>query len=51
LPSDTAETLDARILAEEHRVYPAAIQLVLAGGWRLEGRRFVGDSKQLGRPS
>jgi phosphoribosylglycinamide formyltransferase-1 len=41
LPTDTPETLAARILAEEHRVYPEAIRRVLDGGWRLEGRRFV----------
>ncbi len=38
---DTVETLSARILAEEHRIYPAAITRVLAGGWRVEGRRVV----------
>jgi phosphoribosylglycinamide formyltransferase-1 len=38
---DTADTLAARILVEEHRAYPEAIRQVLAGGWRLEGRRFV----------
>jgi phosphoribosylglycinamide formyltransferase-1 len=36
---DTAETLAARILVEEHRIYPEAIKLVLAGRWSLEGRR------------
>jgi phosphoribosylglycinamide formyltransferase 1 len=41
LPADTLETLTDRILAEEHRVYPAAIRRVLEGGWRIEGRRFV----------
>jgi phosphoribosylglycinamide formyltransferase 1 len=41
LPTDTLETLAARILAEEHRVYPEAIRRVLDGGWRIEGRRFV----------
>ena len=40
LPDDTSESLAARILVEEHRLYPAAIALVLAGGWRIEGRRF-----------
>lgn len=40
--ADTPATLAARILAEEHRVYPEAIQQVLDGGWRVEGRRFVG---------
>lgn len=38
---DSAETLAARILVEEHKLYPAAIALVLDGGWHLEGRRFV----------
>ena len=39
--TDTPDTLAARILVEEHRLYPAAIGIVLEGGWRLEGRRFV----------
>jgi phosphoribosylglycinamide formyltransferase 1 len=38
---DTVETLSARILAEEHRLYPEAVRRVLAGGWRIDGRRFV----------
>jgi phosphoribosylglycinamide formyltransferase 1 len=42
LDDDTVETLSARILAEEHRLYPAAIRTVLGGGWSLAGRRFVG---------
>jgi phosphoribosylglycinamide formyltransferase-1 len=37
---DTVETLSARILEEEHRIYPDAIAIVLGGGWRVEGRRF-----------
>lgn len=41
LPDDTVETLSARILVEEHRSYPEAIARVLAGNWRLEGRRFI----------
>jgi phosphoribosylglycinamide formyltransferase-1 len=41
LETDTRETLAARLLEEEHRAYPAAVQTVLDGGWRLEGRRFV----------
>lgn len=41
LAGDTAESLAARILAEEHRLYPAAIARVLRGGWRIEGRRFL----------
>jgi phosphoribosylglycinamide formyltransferase-1 len=39
--SDTPETLAQRILVEEHRLYPEAVRLVLAGGWRIEQRRFV----------
>jgi len=38
---DTVEALSERILIEEHRIYPSAIGRVLAGGWRIEGRRFV----------
>jgi phosphoribosylglycinamide formyltransferase-1 len=41
LPEDTPESLAARILVEEHRLYPQAIQVVLDGKWHLEGRRFV----------
>jgi phosphoribosylglycinamide formyltransferase-1 len=37
---DTEETLSARILVEEHRLYPSAIALVL-GEWHLDGRRFI----------
>jgi phosphoribosylglycinamide formyltransferase-1 len=37
---DTVETLSARILIEEHRLYPEAIRLVLGGGWAIDGRRF-----------
>ena len=38
---DTAQTLAERVLQEEHRLYPAAIQRVLDGGWRIDGRRFL----------
>lgn len=38
---DTPDALAARILAEEHRIYPEAIGIMLAGGWRVEGRRFI----------
>jgi len=41
MPGDTAETLAARILEQEHRAYPEAVQMVLDGGWRVEGRRLV----------
>jgi len=38
---DTVDTLAARILVQEHRIYPQAIGDVLGGGWSVEGRRFV----------
>lgn len=38
---DTVETLSERILVEEHRIYPEAIQRVLDGGWRIDGRRVI----------
>ena len=38
---DDLDTLTARILEREHHLYPLAIQLLLNGGWRIEGRRFV----------
>jgi phosphoribosylglycinamide formyltransferase-1 len=41
LDDDTEETLAARVLVEEHRIYPEAIAIVLDGRWRLEGRRFL----------
>ena len=38
---DTVELLSARILLEEHRLFPEAARIVLNGRWRLDGRRFV----------
>jgi phosphoribosylglycinamide formyltransferase-1 len=38
---DTNETLSARILAEEHRVYTEAVRLILSGKFRIEGRHVV----------
>ncbi len=38
---DTAETLAARILVEEHVAYPEAVARILDGGWRVEGRRLI----------
>jgi phosphoribosylglycinamide formyltransferase-1 len=40
LEDDTPETLAARILDEEHRIYPVAVGDVLDGGWTIDGRRF-----------
>ena len=41
LDDDTAESLSARILSEEHRIYSEAIALVLSGKYRIEGRRII----------
>lgn len=38
---DTVDTLSARILVEEHRIYPEAIAEVLDGNWSVVGRRFI----------
>lgn len=39
--NDTLESLSARILAEEHRIYSEAIATVLDGRYRIEGRRVL----------
>jgi phosphoribosylglycinamide formyltransferase-1 len=41
LDTDTPETLSARILVEEHRIYSEAINLVLSGNYEIVGRRVV----------
>jgi phosphoribosylglycinamide formyltransferase 1 len=41
LDSDTVETLSARILMEEHRIYTEAARIVLGGRYRIEGRRVL----------
>jgi phosphoribosylglycinamide formyltransferase 1 len=41
LDSDTVESLSARILEEEHRIYSEAIRIVLRGDCRIEGRRVI----------
>jgi len=38
---DTEETLSARILKEEHRMYSEAVKLVLEGKYKILGRRVV----------
>lgn len=41
LEDDTEETLAARILAEEHKIYPRAIQLFAEGRLEIQGRRVI----------
>ena len=43
LDDDTVETLSARILEQEHRLYSEAIRIVLSGKFHLEGRRVIQD--------
>jgi phosphoribosylglycinamide formyltransferase 1 len=41
LDDDTENSLAARVLKEEHRIYREAIALVLSGRYRIEGRRVI----------
>ena len=41
LPDDTEARLSARILQEEHRIYPGALALLASGRVRVEGNRAV----------
>jgi phosphoribosylglycinamide formyltransferase 1 len=43
LDGDTAESLAARILEQEHKIYPRAVQLFFEGRLRVEGRRVLID--------
>jgi phosphoribosylglycinamide formyltransferase-1 len=44
LDGDTEESLSARILIEEHRLYPEAVALVVSGDYEIVGRRVVSKS-------
>lgn len=41
LDTDTADSLSARILEQEHRIYSEAIRIVLRGKYRIDGRRVI----------
>jgi phosphoribosylglycinamide formyltransferase-1 len=41
LDDDTEETLSARILEQEHELYPEAVALVVGGDYEIVGRRVV----------
>jgi phosphoribosylglycinamide formyltransferase 1 len=45
---DTPETLSARILREEHRIYTEAVRIVLEGRYRIEGRRVLITPERVG---
>jgi phosphoribosylglycinamide formyltransferase-1 len=38
---DTEDSLSARILKEEHRIYSEAVKIVLEGKYKIEGRRVI----------
>jgi phosphoribosylglycinamide formyltransferase 1 len=46
LDGDTAETLAARILVQEHKIYPRAVQLFAEGRLRVDGRRVSIEQAQ-----
>jgi phosphoribosylglycinamide formyltransferase-1 len=41
LDEDTVDSLSARILEEEHRIYSDAIRAVLSGNFHIDGRRII----------
>jgi phosphoribosylglycinamide formyltransferase-1 len=45
-PDDTEEALQERILVQEHRIYPEAIQLYAEGRLRVDGRRVVVEGER-----
>ena len=42
LDDDTPETLGARVLSQEHVIYPLALRLVASGAVRVDGNRVIG---------
>jgi len=47
---DTPESLAARVLIQEHRLYPQAIRWIVAGRVRMEGERVLFDGVALTEP-
>jgi len=45
-PDDTEESLSSRILKEEHRIYPRAIQLYSEGRLHVAGRKVLVDGME-----
>src|SRR5574341_1410269 len=45
LDTDSAESLAARILEVEHRLYPRAVRLLLSSRYRIEGRRVIAEDE------
>lgn len=51
LDQDTPETLGARVLAQEHVIYPLALELVASGKVRIENGRVVGACGRFSHPA
>ncbi len=47
LPGDTPETLAARVLTVEHRLYPLALKLVAGGRAKLVGDRVIIEGEKI----
>jgi len=45
---DTAETLSARILEQEHQAYPEALRRLLTEPWQVVGRRLIFGAREGG---
>ncbi len=41
---DDVDTLAARILEAEHRIYPRAVRVILDGRYRIDGRRVIREA-------
>ncbi len=50
LKSDTAETLAARVLDAEHKIYPRALALLASGAFRVEGDKIIAVSSDVKLP-
>jgi len=50
LETDTAETLAARVLNDEHKIYPLAIKLQLEGRIKFDNDQLLFDNKVLTKP-
>ncbi|MCP4700519.1 MAG: phosphoribosylglycinamide formyltransferase [Gammaproteobacteria bacterium] len=50
LPGDTAETLGARVLKEEHRIYPQAIHWFAQGRLQFDGKHALLDGRKIENP-
>ena len=47
LPDDDPDTLAARVLEQEHRIYPLAVRLIAEGRARVSGEKVVIDGAEL----